>query len=453
MEQPGERGRWAEWFRRAGAAYIAFAIAAISFITATVYTDVRVRQLDALQNDTSENALPSVYHLSEAREELRHIERIAATAHDDDIAASLRAIDAHTAAYLQTAMYPGEQDLWDKAKKELDAVSAAATRRMEARTHGARTAATTALREAAKRADLALDEDATLNAKGGDASSISYNTLSKKVSETAYILDALSFFVALLATFIAYHSARRYQRLLEDRTRELERFADRVAHDLRAPLAPPLMALSMAATALPADHPVQRAVARGKQSLQLSASIVEALLGFARSGARPAPGGHASLKAAVAGVMDEASHDASEARVALRVERFDDVSVGCAPGVLASILSNLVHNGIKHMGDASEREVSLHVTAEDRRVRVEVHDTGPGVPKNATDTIFEPHIRAAGPSVAGLGLGLATVKRLVDAHGGDVGLISKPGHTCFWFVLSRAVDDGPPMQAPAAVPH
>jgi hypothetical protein len=52
--------------------------------------------------------------------------------------------------------------------------------------------------------------------------------------------------------------------------------------------------------------------------------------------------------------------------------------------------------------------------------------------------MFEPYVRGEDSSQSGLGLGLATVKRLVDGHGGSVGVVSRPGQgTLFWFRLPR----------------
>ena len=70
-------------------------------------------------------------------------------------------------------------------------------------------------------------------------------------------------------------------------------------------------------------------------------------------------------------------------------------------------------------------------------VRFEIEDTGPGLPPALADRVFERHVR--GERSTGLGLGLATVKRLVDNCGGQLGVHSRPGHgSCFWVELPRA---------------
>jgi signal transduction histidine kinase len=72
-------------------------------------------------------------------------------------------------------------------------------------------------------------------------------------------------------------------------------------------------------------------------------------------------------------------------------------------------------------------------------VRFEVDDTGPGIPVEEQAAVFEPYVRGKGAHVAGLGLGLATVRRLVEANGGRVGVASQPGRGArFWFTLPAA---------------
>jgi hypothetical protein len=80
--------------------------------------------------------------------------------------------------------------------------------------------------------------------------------------------------------------------------------------------------------------------------------------------------------------------------------------------VLVSIVSNLVDNAIKYMGDVSVRQIVLRARRRGSKVRVEVVDTGPGIAKNLQQRIFEPHVRGGPTAAPGLGLGLATVRRL-----------------------------------------
>jgi signal transduction histidine kinase len=82
--------------------------------------------------------------------------------------------------------------------------------------------------------------------------------------------------------------------------------------------------------------------------------------------------------------------------------------------------------------------------AEIDAVRIEIEDNGPGIPPEAERRIFEPFQRLAGTRQPGFGLGLATVKKIVEAYHGCLGVRSCPGKgSIFWFELPMA----PPQRA------
>jgi signal transduction histidine kinase len=103
-----------------------------------------------------------------------------------------------------------------------------------------------------------------------------------------------------------------------------------------------------------------------------------------------------------------------------------------------SLVSNLVRNAIKYMGDAATRRITVHASAKGDEVRTEVSDTGPGVPEEKVASLFDAYFRAD-RGKEGLGLGLATVKKLAEGHNGRVGVTTAIGRgSSFWFVLPRA---------------
>jgi signal transduction histidine kinase len=68
-----------------------------------------------------------------------------------------------------------------------------------------------------------------------------------------------------------------------------------------------------------------------------------------------------------------------------------------------------------------------------------VEDTGPGIPPEVVDEIFLPYVRGPNQGKGGLGLGLATVKRLCETRGGRVGVRSVLGRgSIFWIELPLA---------------
>ena len=105
---------------------------------------------------------------------------------------------------------------------------------------------------------------------------------------------------------------------------------------------------------------------------------------------------------------------------------------------LRQVMLNLVHNAVKF---TTRGEVALIVTVEDDRVIVSVQDTGLGIPPEEQEAIFDEFWqseRTAERGYGGLGLGLAICKRLVELHGGEIGVRScgeKGGGSTFYFTL------------------
>ena len=83
-------------------------------------------------------------------------------------------------------------------------------------------------------------------------------------------------------------------------------------------------------------------------------------------------------------------------------------------------------------------------------VRVDVHDRGAGIPPESLERVFEPFFTT---KAKGTGLGLATVYRVVEAHGGELRLASDPGRgTTASVILDRAPTDADGTASPAAEP-
>ena len=80
--------------------------------------------------------------------------------------------------------------------------------------------------------------------------------------------------------------------------------------------------------------------------------------------------------------------------------------------------------------------VRLRAEADGGRVRFEVSDQGPGIPREYQDRIFEKFFRIPGTKGEGIGLGLYISREIVRAHGGEMGLETEPERGArFWFTL------------------
>ena len=96
-------------------------------------------------------------------------------------------------------------------------------------------------------------------------------------------------------------------------------------------------------------------------------------------------------------------------------------------------LDNLLTNAIKF--SPAERAVTITARMEGKSVRFDVTDRGPGIPAEEQARLFGPAYRGVTPAsmLRGGGRGLSIVRRLVEGHGGTVGVSSRPGHgSTFW---------------------
>jgi signal transduction histidine kinase len=133
----------------------------------------------------------------------------------------------------------------------------------------------------------------------------------------------------------------------------------------------------------------------------------------------------------------------SAAQMTLRLE-LESEHVEWFPARLRHLLDNLLSNALKYRDPAKAEgwvRVGLRVSPEGYELRVE--DNGLGLPPGAGDHVFELFYRAAPAQAAGLGVGLAVVKLLVEQSGGTLTVESEAGRgTSFVAVLPRYdVDD------------
>ncbi|MBC7241361.1 MAG: GAF domain-containing protein, partial [Anaerolineae bacterium] len=106
---------------------------------------------------------------------------------------------------------------------------------------------------------------------------------------------------------------------------------------------------------------------------------------------------------------------------------------------LGQVLDNLIGNALKFTPPGGLIEISVEDAGDYERVLV--RDTGIGIPSDKLERIFEPFYQIDGSTTrrfGGAGLGLAIVKQIVEAHGGQVGVISEVGKgSTFFFTVPK----------------
>jgi len=141
-----------------------------------------------------------------------------------------------------------------------------------------------------------------------------------------------------------------------------------------------------------------------------------------------------SVRKLIGDVLDSLPHTDGTVEV---VTGIPDVTIEAEPHLMHRVFSNLFLNALQAMPDGGT--LTITASSEDGAVAIAVSDTGVGIPEEMTDKLFSPLMTG---KAKGTGLGLAVVKRIVNAHGGTIKFESKEGHgTTFIVTLpQRALD-------------
>ena len=204
---------------------------------------------------------------------------------------------------------------------------------------------------------------------------------------------------------------------LVERDREFN--AD-VSHELRSPLTVITGATELLLAQPDLDDKVRTRLLRIARAARQSADITTALLHLVRAeqGIDQDSGAHN-----VGDIINEVVHLyeplVGNKSLDLRVVENDRVSVIAPEAVVAVTVGNLVGNAMRYT-----KEGEVVITIGDGRVTVE--DTGPGIPEEDLEHVFERHYRGQNISGKGSGLGLAIVKRLCELYGWSVQFRNRP---------------------------
>lgn len=210
---------------------------------------------------------------------------------------------------------------------------------------------------------------------------------------------------------------------LERANRDLAEFASIISHDLKAPMRMLRYIIDDVEAALAAG---EKAVAEAKladmraQSRRMS-QMMTALLEYSSAGRKEE-------------IAEEVDTQALAQAIVTSMRRTPGFSIeirGLWPAVLTVaapldlVLRNLIDNAIKHH-DRAEGKVELTGSDKGNYLEISVADDGPGIARDEHEAVFLPFRRLAAAGAEGQGMGLAFVKRWVEAAGGRLELESDP---------------------------
>lgn len=217
-----------------------------------------------------------------------------------------------------------------------------------------------------------------------------------------------------------------------------------MSHELRTPLASIKQGISLLRDGAggPIPDKQKRLFAILSEETNRLIDLVNSLLELSKmeAGMMPFTFGKENIQSLINRVVMEMTPLVEAKKIHIEVDTGDE---GDIPPLkldrerILQALRNLLGNAVKFTPENGS--ITIEAGRRDRTVQFSIRDTGPGIPKENLETIFEKFHQSPGQapgSMKGTGLGLAFVKHIITAHGGKVWAQSEPGEgTVFLFVL------------------
>jgi two-component system OmpR family sensor kinase len=223
---------------------------------------------------------------------------------------------------------------------------------------------------------------------------------------------------------------------------EMRQFSTAIAHELRTPIAALRGEIELASMRVDAGDDYRRAAGSQLEELDKLKRLINQLLTLARaeSGQIPLARASVALGPLVESVVEQLETVAHAQRLTLTSV------IAAAPSVrgdaewLGRLLLNLLDNAFKFTPAGGRVTVTL--SEEAGYARLEVRDTGIGMPPDVVPHVFERFYRAdpaRSSTEVGVGLGLSLVKWIVDRHNGSVTAAGEPGRGSVFIVRIKQI--------------
>lgn len=224
---------------------------------------------------------------------------------------------------------------------------------------------------------------------------------------------------------------------LQAANKELEAFSHTVSHDLKSPLGSiigfaELLKMEYEDTL---DEEALSFLDNIIRSGQNMSALIEDLLAFSRSGRAEIIPKRINLSQMAEEVVKNLREMAYPANYQVHIQ--DNIMLEADPNLMPVVLNNLLSNALKYSQKKDKPVIKLGTREMNNKNVVFISDNGAGFDMEKADTLFRPFIRLhTNQEFQGTGVGLSTVKRIIERHGGAIWFESAPGEgTTFYFTL------------------
>jgi len=230
-------------------------------------------------------------------------------------------------------------------------------------------------------------------------------------------------------------------RRLKSEITEKEDFLRAVSHDLGAPLRNigGMASMLMARHRQKLDADVIHRLERIQHNVEVETALIGELLELSRIKSRRQQPVPVEIGAMLSDLADIFEADLNSRQIALIIDTPMPVIVAERPR-LRQIFQNLIDNAIKYMGDGPHREIHVGAAVRHDEAEFYVRDTGMGIEPEDLDKVFRVFRRgknSAALNIAGKGVGLASVKSIVETYDGSIWVESTFGQgSTFRFTIN-----------------
>jgi len=271
--------------------------------------------------------------------------------------------------------------------------------------------------------------------------------VARDISERTYRQGEIQKLNAELEQRVAERTAS-----LSAANRDLEAFSYSVSHDLRAPIRhmEGFARILSEECAGQLDEQARHYVSRILDGAHHMARLVEDMLNLSHTGRREIQPQLAGLNSLVEEALRELAHETNGRRVEWRIGKLPFVE--CDPALVKQVFINLLGNALKFTRPREQAVIEVGEELRNGRPCITVRDNGVGFNMKYADKLFKLFQRLHRPEdFEGTGVGLVTVERIIQKHGGSVWAEAEVGKgACFYFTLERRAVTEPESAARAA---
>ena len=226
---------------------------------------------------------------------------------------------------------------------------------------------------------------------------------------------------------------------LERSNKDLQDFAYIVSHDLKAPVRKVAMFGELLTESLAGklDEDEQENFEFMIEGATRMQQLIDALLTYSRVQTRAKPQQQVDLNEVVLDLRDmELALPLEEAGGVIEVPE-PLPTVHADSSQMHQLMQNLIGNGLKYYHEGVPPVITVRGKEDGNMVRIEVQDNGIGIDKEHYEKVFRMFQRLhTDDEYEGTGVGLAVCKKIVERHGGEIGVVSTPGEgSRFWFTM------------------